>query len=136
MSGAAVRHARLRSNPSLLVIRDSGNAYVLRRKLQGIHWEEAVEQLQGAPRLQGLNKSLSLDRSSLTTVRETAKWLLSGMERVEEPLMDHLAYFISWDLSGISLRSSWMVPVPTWRQYGWPRIFGPDKIREKARPVR
>lgn len=98
MSGATVRHARLRSNPALLVIRDSGNAYVLRRKLQGIHWEEAVEQLQGAPRLQGLNKSMSLDRIVIATVRETAKWLLSTIEREDEPLMDHLAYFISWDL--------------------------------------
>ena len=73
---------------------------MLRRKLQGIHWEEAVEQLQGAPRLQGLNKSLSLDRIVVSTVRETVKWLLSWIEGEDEPLMDHLAYFISWDLEG------------------------------------
>ena len=98
ISGATVRHARLRSNPALLVIRDSGNAYVLRRKLQGIHWEEAVEQLQGAPRLQGLNKSMSVDRIIMSTVRETAQWLSSRMEREDESVMDHIAYFISWDL--------------------------------------
>ena len=45
-----------------------------------------------------LNRSMSLDRIILATVRETAKWLLSRMEREDEPLMDHLAYFISWDL--------------------------------------
>ncbi len=98
ISGATVRHARLRCNPTLLVIRDSGNAYVLRRKLQGIHWEEAIEQLQGAPRLQELNRSIFLDRIITATVRDTAKWLLSKMERENEPLMDYLAYFISWDL--------------------------------------
>ena len=98
ISGATARHARLGFNPAVLVIRDSGNAYVLRRKLQGIHWEEAVEQLQGAPRLQELNRSMSLDRIIMTTVRETAKWLASKMEREDEPLMDYLAYFISWDL--------------------------------------
>ena len=62
ISGTAIRNSRLRYNPPVLIIRDSGNAYVLRRKLQGIHWEEAIEQLQGAPRLQALNRSMSLDR--------------------------------------------------------------------------
>jgi hypothetical protein len=100
ISGATVRNARLKCNPALLVIRDSGNAYVLRRKLQGIHWEEAVEQLQGAPRLQGLNKSMFVDRIVVATVRETARWLSSRIEPEDEPIMDHLAYFISWDLEG------------------------------------
>jgi len=98
ISGTAIRNSRLRYNPPVLIIRDSGNAYVLRRKLQGIHWEEAIEQLQGAPRLQALSRSMSLDRIVLATVRETQNWLLSKVAPGEEMLMDHFAYFVSWDL--------------------------------------
>ncbi len=98
ISGTTIRNARLRYNPPVLIIRDSGNAYVLRRKLQAIHWEEAVEQLQGAPRLQALNRSMYLDRIILATVRETQNWSLSKMAPEEEMLIDHFAYFVSWDL--------------------------------------
>ncbi|MFH1092034.1 MAG: GNAT family N-acetyltransferase [Pseudomonadota bacterium] len=44
--GARAGNARLLVNPPLLTIRDRGNAYVLRRKIEGVHWEEALEQLQ------------------------------------------------------------------------------------------
>ncbi len=119
INATTIGNARLGYNAPLLVIRDRGNGYILRRKVQGIHWEEAVEQLQGAPRLQSLNKSMNLDRKVLSTVRQTAKWLQSKVDREEAPLIDHLAYFVSWDLetnqprigvdsSGLYLESLWI----------------------------
>jgi hypothetical protein len=71
---------------------------VLRKKIPGIHWEEAVEQLQGAPRLQQFNKSLGVDRVITATVRQTAEWLRSNLDAEESALVDHLAFFVSWDL--------------------------------------
>ncbi len=96
--GVSIRSARVSCNPPLLVIRDSGNGYVLRKKIPGIHWEEAVEQLQGAPRLQQFNKSLGVDRVITATVRQTAEWLRSNLDAEESALVDHLAFFASWDL--------------------------------------
>lgn len=55
-----IKNARVHTNPVLLVIRDRGNAYVLRSKVSGIHWEEAVDQLQSSPSLQALNTSMRL----------------------------------------------------------------------------
>ncbi len=57
-----VRNALLQTNPPLLVIRDRGNGYVLRKKVEGIHWEEAVEQLQTLPELKELNREMRIDK--------------------------------------------------------------------------
>jgi len=62
MSMAKVRSAWLRTNPVLLVIRDRGNAYVLRRKISAIHWEEAIDQLQTHPHLRSLNAHMQTDQ--------------------------------------------------------------------------
>ena len=118
ISGASVKKAMLRINPPLLTIRDRGNAYVLRRKVDGIHWEEAVEQLQTSPQLKGMNDHMKLDRLVRATVRE-AREVISG--HVGEPgewPIDPLTLFVSWDLennrprlmidfAGTSLESVW-----------------------------
>jgi hypothetical protein len=96
--GGSIRNARLCCNPPLLVIRDRGNGYILRKKVPGIHWEEAVEQLQGAPRLQQFNKALGVDRTITATVRQTAEWLRENLDAENASLVDHLAFFVSWDL--------------------------------------
>ena len=44
------------------MVRDRGNAYVLRRKIEGIHWDEAMEQLQGNPDLKGMSKEMKVDK--------------------------------------------------------------------------
>jgi hypothetical protein len=98
MKGVRVRNASLRANPPLLMIRDRGNAYVLRRKVQGIHWEEAVDQLQSIPALRVMNSSVRVDKLIMKSVRKTSEWLQAHANPEEEPLLDGLSYFVSWNL--------------------------------------
>jgi len=98
MRGSKIKNASLRVNPPLLTIRDRGNAYVLRRKIGGIHWEEAVEQIHSSSRLKELDNSLKLHRMILGTVRE-ANRAVSKLVKVEGiESQDLLACFVSWDI--------------------------------------
>ncbi|MBC8419334.1 MAG: hypothetical protein H8E10_12125 [Desulfobacterales bacterium] len=98
MLGLRVENALLKVNPPLLTIRDRGNAYILRRKVGGIHWEEAVEQIHRSDALKRLDHSLKLHRMILGTVRE-ANRMVSEQMGVEEPaLNDLLTCFVSWDM--------------------------------------
>jgi hypothetical protein len=62
---------------------------------------------------------MNLDRKVLSTVRQTAKWLESRVDREEGSLTNLLAYFVSWDIeanqprigvdsSGFYLESVWI----------------------------
>jgi hypothetical protein len=95
--GMRIRNTQLKTNPPLLVIRDRGNAYVLRRKVEGIHWEEAVEQLQSAHHLKGMNSSMKVDRMVLSTVKKTNETLAQHADP-DESLLDQMTCFVSWDL--------------------------------------
>jgi hypothetical protein len=117
--GIKARYAQLRTNPPLLAIRDRGNAYVLRRKVAGIHWEEAAEQLQCHPHLKSLNASMKIDRLIAATVREANEKIAEHLGVEKEMLTDLLTIFVSWDLkknqpklmvdfSGTSLESVWI----------------------------
>ncbi len=98
LSNTKVRSAWLKTNPVLLTIRDRGNAYVLRRKIAAIHWEEAIEQVQGHPALRGLNASAGLDRMILNTV-STANEMVAARFGLDKGLIiDQLSPFVSWDL--------------------------------------
>jgi hypothetical protein len=99
ISGTKAKNASLKVNPPLLTIRDRGNAYVLRRKIDGIHWEEAVEQLQTSPQLKPMNEHLKLDRLIRATVREAREMISSHEGKQGEELGDLLTFFVSWDLS-------------------------------------
>lgn len=91
MPEARVHLAELLTNPPLLVLQDRGNAYVLRRKVMGIHFEEALEQIQASPLLKSLDAALDLERILKTTVR-----------RARETIRDFgdttFAFFVSWDI--------------------------------------
>ena len=119
LGGVRLRNAAVHVNLPLLVIRDRGNGYVLRRKVAGIHWEEAVEQLQTAPELKSLNESMAIDVMTRSTVRQTQDWLKSRLNQEDEFLLDQFTYFVSWDLeanqpklvvdfSGSYLESIWV----------------------------
>jgi hypothetical protein len=119
LPGARAQNARLMANPSLLVIQDRGNAYVLRRKINGIHWEEAVEQLQTSPHLKDINTSIRLDRLICATVSKAKEIIEDQLGLGDETLSDILASFVSWDLKtnkpklmidseGVFLESVWM----------------------------
>ena len=93
-----IRNTRVRFNPPLLIIRDRGNAYVLRRKVPGIHWEEALEQLQTTPALKDLNNHLGLERIISRAVAKVMEKLRSSLNGVDENVVDPSGIFVSWDL--------------------------------------
>ena len=98
MSHVKVRGARLEANPILLIIQDRGNGYVLRRKIDAIHWEEALEQLQGNQNLIMVNETTRLDRTILNTVKEGATAISSQLDLARETVIERLTPFVSWDL--------------------------------------
>ena len=96
--GARVRNASLKVNPVLVMVRDRGNAYVLRRKVQGIHWEEAVDQLQSVDSLKGLNASTRIDKIVVTTIRKTKEKLAKMLQDGNNFPPERFSYFVAWDL--------------------------------------
>jgi hypothetical protein len=119
MSAAKVRNAWLKTNPVLLVIRDRGNAYVLRRKISAIHWEEAIEQLQTHPHLKRLNAEMQFDPLLLSTVRTAGEVIENRLGLEKGTVQDQLTAFVPWDLEnnhpklvidfeGTYLESLWM----------------------------
>ena len=98
LANVKVRKTFLKSNPPLLAVRNRGNAYVLRRKVYGIHYEEALEQLQGDPALKGLNQAMHFDRMVKGTVGAAYKAAAEVLSRDEEELRELLTVFVSWDL--------------------------------------
>jgi hypothetical protein len=93
-------NALLRVNPPLLAIQDRGNAYVLRRKVRGIHWEEAIEQLQSDSHLRRMNTSMKIDRLILQTVRSANEMISGKLGLRGEVVSELLTCFVSWDLEG------------------------------------
>jgi hypothetical protein len=98
MPGARAGNAELKVNLALLVIRDRGNAYVLRRKVGGIHWEEAVEQLQSVPSLKNMNAPMAMDRLIFGSVRRANEMIAAHLGLREEMVAESLTYFVPWDL--------------------------------------
>ncbi|MBW2093578.1 MAG: hypothetical protein JRI80_01700 [Deltaproteobacteria bacterium] len=98
LSGIKARNAHLKVNPPLLVIRDRGNAYVFRKKIPAIHWEEAMEQIQAVESLRQMNSSMNIKSLLLSTVRESSKALETLLHGDERALLDRMTYFVSWDI--------------------------------------
>jgi hypothetical protein len=100
MAHARPSHAQLKVNLPLLTIRDRGNLYVLRRKVGGIHWEEAIEQLESVPNLKSMNRSMKIDQIISSTVRNTNQMISEKLGLKEEVVADGLTCFVPWDLEG------------------------------------
>ncbi|MBW2709213.1 MAG: MBL fold metallo-hydrolase [Deltaproteobacteria bacterium] len=98
MPNVKIKSAQLKTNPILLIIRDRGNGYVLRRKIDAIHWEEAIEQLQSNPKLKSVNEAVKLDRIILETVKATAAAISHQLDVESDAVIDQLTPFVSWDL--------------------------------------
>jgi hypothetical protein len=98
MPYARLGNARLRVNPPLLTIQDRGNAYVLRRKVGGIHWEEALQELQRGPVLLKMNESMKIDRVVLDAVSKANRMIAENLGLREETVADSLTCFVPWDL--------------------------------------
>jgi hypothetical protein len=116
---AKVKNAWLKANPVLLVIRDRGNAYVLRRKISAIHWEEAIDQLQTHAPLRSLNAEMHMDQLLFDTVRTAAEVIQARLGVEKGTIRDQLTPFVPWDLEnnypklvidfeGTYLESLWM----------------------------
>jgi hypothetical protein len=119
MAHARPNNAQLIVNPPLLTIADRGNIYVLRRKVSGIHWEEAIEQLQSVQHLKNMNGAVNIDRVIIGTVRNTYQMISEKLGLREDTLTDSLTCFVPWDLehnqpkvtidfTSVYLESVWM----------------------------
>jgi len=98
ISGLRVKESHLLINPPILVIRDRGNAYILRCKISGIHMEEALEQIQTSSTLKSMNKLLNLNRLILTTIKAAIDSIAEQRVIQKEDIRDLLTFFVSWDL--------------------------------------
>jgi GNAT superfamily N-acetyltransferase len=111
--------AKLRVNPPLILIRDLGNVYVLRRRIPGIHLEEALDQLRSAPHLREVNRAAGIDRALLRIVGSIQRWLQGGALPPPAPAAEEISYFVPWDLGrnyprvfadpgGVSVDTIWL----------------------------
>ncbi len=98
MSDARPGNARVRVNPPLLAVEDMGNIYVLRHKVGGIHWEEAMDQFESVRHLQAMNRELKIDRVIRGTVRNVYEMISEKIGMREDALADSLTCFVPWDL--------------------------------------
>lgn len=118
--GMRAHSAPIKVNRPLLVIKDRGNAYVLRERIEAIHWEEAVEQIKRDPRLKRLGESMNLESLILSSVRKASRLVDERLRSESEHNHDASSWFVSWDLEanqpklfigfeGQSLEAIWLV---------------------------
>jgi hypothetical protein len=111
--------AALRINPPLLIFLDKGNVYVLRKKVAGVHSQEAFDQLKTSPRLREMNEAVGVDRTMVKTINEIKKWMETRFRSRFRQEIEDLTYFLPWDIetnfprvrvevSGISLDTVWI----------------------------
>jgi hypothetical protein len=109
----------IRVNPVILVVRDRGNVYALRRQVQGVHSQEALDQLKAVPHLRSLNSVVGVDRCIQNVVKATGDSLKKRFHSRFKREIEDLAYFIPWDIernnpeirvdiSRISLDTVWL----------------------------
>ena len=97
-SNLRIHGSRLLVNPPLLWIQERGNGYILRKKIQAIHGEEALSQLRSQETLKDLNRQLRVDKTIERTIGAVQGFLKSHL-RMPAPLAPaDLALFVPWDL--------------------------------------
>lgn len=113
------RGTSIHVNPIILIIRDRGNVYALRKQVQGIHSQEALDQLKVIPHLRTLNDAVGIDRCIVNIVKQTGDSLRKKFQSRFKRDIEELAYFIPWDIkqnipsirvdiSGISFDTVWL----------------------------
>ena len=98
LSGLRVRGALVQVNPILLIFRDRGNIYLLRKKVPGIHSQEALDQLRSVPHLKVRNQSLGADRVIAHLLNDVRDWLRKRFHSGFRQEIEELTYFIPWDI--------------------------------------
>jgi hypothetical protein len=106
-------------NPILLTFRDRGNIYILRKRVDGIHWQEALDQLRTVPYLKELNRAIGVDHVMTGAMSNIREWMRKKFHSGYRQEIDDLAYFFPWDLennlprvnvdiAGVSLDTLWI----------------------------
>jgi len=109
----------IRVNPIILVVHDRGNVYALRKQVEGVHSQEALDQLRTIPRLRTLNSAVGVERCIQNVLKDTGDSLKKRFHSRFKKEIEELAYFIPWDIerntpsirvdiSGISLDTVWL----------------------------
>ena len=98
MAGTRIRGANLNINPPQLAIVNRSSAYVLRPKVGGVHWEEAVEQVHTDPVLKVMNTSMKFDRIITATVRRAMETASEKLGMSPGEFRDLMTCFVSWDI--------------------------------------
>ena len=119
ISGMRFCHAGLSINPPLAVFVNRGNGYVLRKKVGGIHSEEALDQLRSSPHLKKMNMAAGIDRALVSTINEVNKWLRKTFGPTAGREFEDVTFFVPWDfesnmpkvtvdVSGVFLDTLWI----------------------------
>jgi hypothetical protein len=117
--GMRFNNAAIRTNPPLAIIQNRGNVYVLRSQVEGIHSEEAMDQLRGSTLIKGMNHAVGIEKAVAKTINEIKNWLRSGVSPALGVEIEELTFFVPWelerntpqvlvDVSGVSLNSIWI----------------------------
>ncbi len=83
----------LQINPPLAIIQNRGNLYILRKKVDGIHSEEALDQLRSSLELKTMNREIGIDRTIVVTINEISELPRSKLrgikfsKKLSSPLM-------------------------------------------------
>jgi len=99
-SGMRFRNATVQINPPLAILQDKGNIYILRRKLEGIHLEEALDQLKTAPNLKEMNCTVKMDRVIVLTIYGMVEEFRKIFDKRLHEEIENLTFFIPWDIKG------------------------------------
>ena len=118
-SGMQFCGAAIEVNPPLAIFWDRGNVYILRRKVEGIHSQEALDQLRTSPYLKEMNRAVGIDRAIVGTINDIKEWLVTKFDSNFLEEIEELTYFIPWDIeknipkipvdiAGVSLDTIWI----------------------------
>ena len=118
-SGMRFCNTTIQVNPSVAILRDKGNVYILRRKVMGIHAEEALDQLKTSSYLKDMNRAVGMDRTVVMTINEIREWLVKVFDPSLREEIEDLTFFVPWDLErniprvtvhilGVSLDTMWV----------------------------
>jgi hypothetical protein len=119
LSRIRFHNATLETNPPLAILQERGNVYVLRKKVKGIHLEEALEQLRTSPHLNGMNRAVGIDHALVLTINEIKSWVRRAFHLSPREEIEDLTFFIPWeleknipgihvDISAVSLDRLWI----------------------------
>lgn len=119
LSRIRFHHATLQTNPPLAILQERGNVYILRKKVEGIHLEEALDQLRTSPHLNGMNRAVGIDHALVSTINEIKGWAKKALHPSPREEIEDLTFFIPWEIErnipkitvdnvGVSLNNLWI----------------------------